>query len=245
MNIPESQYRYILPPWKQAILPVAMNKAGEATRFFPDLLKQEKGRLYFSQELKEAVVTATWKMDPQFAGDVIVDMALTARADGYFSLSSPSLAIVAPEELEWAMVPGHFQGRAIEKNFVKAFGYGQGIPALPVVTRERTASTLSPLVTTKNGDNHGRLYLLLATSRDPWEFDHSTQNAWQLGLSVMNRDAQLTPVAWHPVLGEKGSYLQQGDTVSFAFRYSLQAADWYTVYKHAVNDIYVSPISCR
>jgi hypothetical protein len=237
VNIPEPQYRYILPPWKQAIMPVAMNKAGEATRFFPELLKQQSGILQFSQELKEGVVTAAWKMDPQFAGDIIVDMSLTAKEDGYFSLASPSLAIVDPKDLEWAMVPGHFQGRTIEKNFTKAFGYGQGIPALPVVTRERTASTLSPLVTNKQGITMA-VIPAPGTSRDPWEYDHSTQNTWQLGFSVMNREAQLTPVAWHPVLGEKGSYLTRGETVRFSFRYTVQAANWFSVYKHAANDIY-------
>ncbi|WP_315817142.1 hypothetical protein [Paraflavitalea speifideaquila] len=41
------------------------------------------------------------------------------------------------------------------------------------------------------------------TGRDPWEKDRSTQNTWQLGLSLMNRQAQLTPTAWHPVLAQK------------------------------------------
>ena len=237
VNIPEPQYRYILPPWKQAILPVAMNKAGEPDRFFPDLMKQEEGALLFSQELKHATVSATWKMDPQFAADIVVEMTLMAKQDGYFSMASPSLAIVDPKQLDWAMVPGHFQGKYIEKNFTKAFGYGQGIPALPVVTHERTASTLCPLVTNKKGITMA-VIPAPGTSRDPWEYDHSTQNTWQLGLSVMNREAQLTPVAWHPVLGEKGSFLKSGEAVHFSFRYTIKADNWFSVYKHAANDIY-------
>ncbi len=54
----------------------------------------------------------------------------------------------------------------------------------------------------------------------------------------MNRDKQLTPVAWHPVLGQKGSYLKSGETTRFAFRYTVKAASWFSVYKHAANDIY-------
>ncbi|WP_201741425.1 hypothetical protein [Sinomicrobium soli] len=57
----------------------------------------------------------------------------------------------------------------------------------------------------------------------------------------MNRDRELTPVVYHPVLGEQGSYLKEGDTLSFHFRYTLQATDWYPVYKHAINDIYRFP----
>jgi hypothetical protein len=54
----------------------------------------------------------------------------------------------------------------------------------------------------------------------------------------MNRRAQLTPTAYHPVLGEKGSYLRAGESRTFRFRYTLQSSDWYPVYKHAINDIY-------
>lgn len=237
VKIPEPQYKYILPPWRQVLLPVAMNKAGEAIRFFPETVKKENRTLQFSRSWGYADMMATWQIDDRFANDVLVELSLTAKEDGYYSLSSPTLAVISQKDLSWGIVPGHFQGNAIEKDLVKAYGYGQGIPALPVVTRERTASTLSPLLTSKNGMTIA-VIPEPGTSRDPWEKDHSTQNTWQLGLSLMNREAQLTPTAWHPVLGEKGSYLKKGETVRFSFRYTVKMADWFTVYKHAANDIY-------
>ncbi|WP_276485825.1 glycerophosphoryl diester phosphodiesterase [Paraflavitalea pollutisoli] len=237
IDIPEPQYRYILPPWKQTLLPVALNKSGEAAGFYPAQMKQVGKQLQFSQQLDKATVTATWRMDAAYGSDILVDLVLQAKADGFFSLASPTLATTAEKDLAWAMVPGHFQGSAIEMNLVKSYGYGQGIPALPVVTRERTASTLSPLVTNKQGITFA-VIPEPGTSRDPWETDHSTQNTWQLGLSVMNRAAQLTPMAWHPILGEKGSWLKKGDTVRFSFRYTIKADNWYNVYKHAANDVY-------
>lgn len=237
VNIPEPQYKYILPPWKQVLLPVAMNKAGDAIRFFPENVKIENRALWFSQSSGKADITAVWQMDDRFENDVLVDLTLIAKEDGYYSLSSPTLAVVEQRDLGWGIIPGHFHGKRIEKDLVKAYGYGQGIPAMPVVTRERTASTLSPLITSKNGVTIS-VIPQPGTARDPWEYDHSTQNTWQLGLSLMNREAQLIPVAWHPVLGEKGSYLKNGETVRFSFRYTVKAADWFTVYKHAANDIY-------
>ncbi|MBO9634802.1 MAG: glycerophosphoryl diester phosphodiesterase [Chitinophagaceae bacterium] len=237
VNIPEPQYKYILPPWKQVLLPVAMNKAGEAIRFFPENGKKENGILQFSRSTGQAAIAATWQLDDRFSNDVLVTISLTAKKDGYYSLSSPTLVVIDEQDLRWGMVPGHFQGNAIEKDLVKAYGYGQGIPALPVVTRERTASTLSPLLTGKNGITIS-VIPAPGMSRDPWEKDHSTQNTWQLGLSLMNRQAQLTPTAWHPVLGEKGSYLKKGEAIRFSFRYTVAVADWFTVYKHAANDIY-------
>lgn len=234
---PEPHYRYTIPVWAEATSPVAMNIAGEAIRFFPDAVQSGNNELSFTQEANEARVKAAWRMDPQYDGDILVTITLTAKQDGYYSIASPSLAIVDQKELAWGMVPGHFQGNAIEKNFVKAFAYGQGIPDKPVVSRERSASTLAPLISTKQGVTIA-VIPEPGMGRDPWESKNLTQNTWQLGLSLMNRQAQLTPTAWHPVLGQRGSLLKAGETTQFAFRYTVQPANWYTVYKHAVNDIY-------
>ncbi|WP_207515634.1 glycerophosphoryl diester phosphodiesterase [Longitalea luteola] len=234
---PEPQYRYIIPVWKEAVQPVAMNTAGEAIAFYPAQVTAADSIVQFTQEEKQAVIKAVWQMDARYETDILVQITLTAKQDGYYSIASPSLAIVPNGELSWGMVPGHFQGNAIQNDFIKAYAYGQGIPAKPVVTHDRTAATLSPLVSNKKGITIA-VIPAPGTSRDPWAKDNKTQADWHLGLSVMDRRARLTPVAWHPVLGQKGSFLQKGDSVQFNFRYCVQAADWYTVYKHAVNDIY-------
>ena len=234
---PESHYRYTIPVWAEATSPVAMNIAGEATRFFPAAVQSGNNALSFTQEAKDATIKAAWRMDPQYEGDILVTITLTAKQDGYYSIASPSLAIVDQTALAWGMVPGHFQGNAIEENFVKAFAYGQGIPDKPVVSRERSASTLAPLISTKQGITMA-VIPEPGLGRDPWENKNITHNTWQLGLSLMNRQAQLTPTVWHPVLGQRGSFLKAGETTHFAFRYAVQPASWYTVYKHAVNDIY-------
>ncbi|WP_205509909.1 glycerophosphoryl diester phosphodiesterase [Longitalea arenae] len=237
---PEPQYRYIIPVWKEAVQPVAMNTAGEAIHFYPAQMRAGNKVLVFTQEEKQASIKAVWQLDARYATDVLVKITLTAKQDGYFSIASPSLAIVSNKELAWGMVPGHFQGNSIQKDFIKAYAYGQGIPGKPVITHDRTASTLSPLISNRQGITMA-VIPAPGTSRDPWEKDRKTHADWHLGLSLMNRRAQLTPVAWYPVLGQKKSLLKSGDSVQFEFRYSVQAADWYTVYKHAANDIYRLP----
>ncbi|NML41083.1 glycerophosphoryl diester phosphodiesterase [Chitinophaga sp. G-6-1-13] len=238
---PEPQYRYIIPVWESALSPVPMNTAGTALHFYPAAVtKAADGSLSFTSENNTAVLTASWRLDPAFPGDICVTMNLRAKSAGYYSLATPTLATMQEQDLQWAGIPGYFQSDHIEKDFIKAYAYMQGIPDKPVIVRERTATTLAPFVQT-------RQQLTLAVipapgiARDPWEKDKRSNSNWQLGLSLMNRKAALTPTAYHPVLGEKGSYLQKNDTVSFTFRYSLQPADWYTVYKHAVNDIYRFP----
>ncbi|HWV66635.1 glycerophosphoryl diester phosphodiesterase [Chitinophaga sp.] len=233
----ESQYRYITPLWNAALQPVPMNTAGEAIYFYPSSFSKNNNTLTFTAETNKAAVIASWRLDEQYPGDVLVEMSLQAKEDGYYSLATPTLAAVQENELAWAGIPGYFQSNAIEKDLIKSYAYMQGIPDRPVIVRERTAATLSPFMQTKNN-------LTLAvipapgTGRDPWEEDTKTQNEWLLGLSLMNRKATLTPTLYHPVLGEKGSLLKKGDKVNFSFRYTLQQAGWYSVFKHAVNDIY-------
>ncbi|MBC9911759.1 glycerophosphoryl diester phosphodiesterase [Chitinophaga varians] len=238
---PEPQYRYIIPVWESALSPVAMNTAGTAWHFYPTAAtKAADGSLSFTGENNTAVLTASWRLDPAYPGDICVTMNLRAKATGYYSMATPTFSTMEEQDLQWAGIPGYFQSNHIEKDFIRAYAYMQGIPDKPVIVRERTATTLAPFIQT-------RQQLTLAVipapgiARDPWEKDQRSNSNWQLGLSLMNRKAALTPTAYHPVLGEKGSYLQKGDTVNFTFRYSLQPADWYTVYKHAVNDIYRFP----
>ena len=59
--------------------------------------------------------------------------------------------------------------------------------------------------------------------RNPYEKDEVTHvKSWNIALSHMNRELQLTPMAYHPVLGEKGSYLKKGETAKFRIRITLQ-----------------------
>lgn len=235
---PEPQYRYIIPLWNAALQPVPMNTAGEAIHGYPSAVKKNgNNELTFVTENDKALITARWQLDEKFPSDILVEISLEAKQEGYYSLATPTLATIPENELAWGGIPGYFQSNAIEKDFIKAYAYMQGIPDKPVIVRERTAATLSPFISTKNNIT---LAVIPApgTGRDPWEQNARTVDNWQLGLSLMNRKASLTPTAYHPVLGEKGSLLKKGETVTFSFRYTLQHANWYTVYKHAVNDIY-------
>lgn len=236
-NFPDAQYKYIIPLWKEITSPVQMNIAGEAQYFYPATATSQQNAVMFTKDLPNATVTTVWKLDPAYTSDVHVSFVLKAKQSGYFSIATPTLATALPAEMKWAGIPGHYQSNVIEKDLIKSFAYVQGIPDKPILARERTATTLSPYLEMKNN-------VTLAvipdpgTGRDPWENNAKTHATWQLGLSVMNRKAMLTPTAYHPVLGQKDSWLNAGESITFSFRYTIQQADWFTVYKHAVNDIY-------
>ncbi|KAA2243305.1 glycerophosphoryl diester phosphodiesterase [Chitinophaga agrisoli] len=238
INFPEPQYKYVTGVWEEALRPVPMNTAGEAIQFYPSAMKGGiTGPFIFAAENEKAVITAAWELDKQSPGDIKVHMKLQARQDGYYSLATPTLATIPENMLAWGGIPGYFQSDAIAHDLIKAYAYMQGIPDKPVIVRERTAATLSPFINTKQGFTLA-VIPEPGTGRDPWVQNTNTQLDWLLGLSLMNRQAALTPTAYHPVLGEKGSYLRSGDTLSFNFRYTLRYGGWYEVYKHAVNDIY-------
>ena len=233
----DSSYILIYNRWHQNLSPVAMNTAGESIMFFPETATHRSDRVIFEQQTEQAIIRSTWKLDKHYQHDVVVTMELTAVQPGYFSMATPSIATVDEDQLAWGMIPGHFQGNAIQPDLVLGYAYGQGIPNRPVIARERTATTLSPLITSKSGVTMA-VIPDPGTGRHPWRDSVSTHSEWHLGLSLMTRDHRLSPTAYHPVLGQEGSFLQTGEKIVFSFRYTLKKSDWYEVYKHAIYDIY-------
>ncbi len=235
---PDPVYKYQIKTWEQSISPVSLNTAGQALQYYPaEGRAMADGSLVFTQETEVATITTEWRLDPAWPSDILVRQKLVPKTAGYFSLASPSLFTLEEKDLTWATVPGYFQGSEIQPNFVLAYAYGQGIPGKPVVFRERCASSLSPVISTRQGFSVA-VIPDPGLGRDPWAKDHSTQRDWQIGLSHMNRRSQLSPTVYFPVLGEPASALLPGKPISYGFRFSLQQGDWYKLLHHTINDIY-------
>ncbi len=237
-TFPEGNYHYQQEQWKESTTAVALNTAGKAYHFFSTTGKMVgKNHLQFTSETDVAILTTDWELDEKYPTNVLITHSLTPKIQGYFSLASPTIATVSVANMGWASVSGYFQGNYMQDNFAKAYAYGFGVPKLPVVYRERTASTLVPLVSTKSG-------LTLAVipepslARDPWAKDKITQVDWRIGLSHMNRKGQLSPTLYYPVLGEYASKRKPDQPLTYSFRYSLLDGDWFKTLKHAIYDIY-------
>jgi hypothetical protein len=234
----EPKNPHIENSWVRATAAVPLNTAGEARSFLPrEGVRRPDGALEFRHGDDAAELRAAYALDPQFPGDIRVELTLTAKRAGFFSLATPSLATVNPGDLAWAVVPGFYQGAALEKNLLLSYGYGQGLPDKPVIVRESTASTLTSIITAKSGAT------LAVTAEpgiaaDPWATDQDTRANWKLGLSHMNRAGALSPTLYHPVLGETSSQLAPGESRTFRFRYSVRAADWFAVNRHVAENIY-------
>src|SRR5690606_26371120 len=135
----------------------------------------------------------TWTLDHLHTTDVVVEMRFKAKQSGYFSLATPTLFATDPANVESAMLPGYFQGRDIQSDLLRAHASGQGIPDIPVVVRARTASTLSPLIQNKQGITLAVIADPQTTATDPWSGSRDSRGEWRLGLSLMNRQSQLSP----------------------------------------------------
>jgi len=238
IHFPDSQYRYVMPIWAQSLSPVSLNLAGEAQHYQPTSVKStSRSALRFQYDSEKFAMSEEWSLDPEHVHDIRVRMTLRAKESGYYSLSTPSLAIAEQRQFQWAVIPGLFQGASLNPDFVRAYAYGHGIPDRPVIVRERTTSTLASLLTTQSGITLATV-AEPGTARDPWLKDVKTHAVWQLGLSLMNRNNEVTPTLYHPILGETGSYLKEGEEVTFAFRYTIQQAGWYDVLGHVIEDVY-------
>jgi len=234
---PEPVYKYQQDFWKQATAPVSLNTAGEVVESYPTEVVAKDDQLIFTVDNALASITASWTLDRHFPGDVVVEQRCVVKKPGYYSFSTPTLATVPEADMAWATVPGYFQGNTIQPDFVRAYAYGQGVPALPVIYRERCVSTLAAIVDTRQGASLA-VIPQPGLARDPWEHDHITHEEWRIGLSHKNRAGLLSPSLYYPILGEKESKLAAGDTVTFAYRFSVRSGSWYDQVKHTANDIY-------
>lgn len=241
LMIPSGYYNIIYHKGAPAAGRVTRDIEGKDHTFYPsEAIKLEDGSIQFSRSLEVADIKAIWKIDPDYPTDIRVSYTLTARQNGCFSIANPTIATIEKENLSWAMIPGNWYGTEVESNYNMVTSYSQGIPNVPYLATEKNSGTLCPLITTKNN-------ITLAvipdpgTSTDPWDYDKSTRSDYTTGMSVMNRHSEYTPIVYSPVLGQKGSKLKAGESITYNFRYSIQAANWFPVFSHAVNDIYQLP----
>lgn len=232
------RFHCIVSSYRKATTPVALNRAGEAFRLYPHKMSRNGDTIRFESIGRPGALFTEWWADQRYPGDICIRMTFTAAKAGYYSLSSPCVAILPEKDLTWGCVPGFFQGDAIESDFHLAYMYGQGLPHLPVICNENTVTTMASLLSNQQG------ITLTAISepgydRKPYIDDRRTHGIlWRTGLSHMNRYGELSPTLWHPVLGEDGSWLETGERIHFECRYSLRHDDWYASLKHVIYDLY-------
>ncbi|AHF16039.1 glycoside hydrolase family protein [Niabella soli] len=234
---PDTLFRYLKNRWADAATPVALNTAGTAFSFYPQKARQVNNHtVQFVYDAPMATVTTLVSLDNSYKGDLIIQQQLQTKKAGYFSLASPTLFSIPEKDMQWATVPGYFQGRSFEKNIAQGYAYGQGVPEVPALYRERGAGTLTAIITINNNIS------VAATpdpqlGRDPWRYDHKTNNDWDVAVSHKNRNSALFPTVYYPVLGEPLSLLKSDTLIQYGLRISFINGPWDKMLAHVVNDI--------
>lgn len=238
MQFDIARFRFIEKDFNRSISSVPMNRAGESIRFFPSTGRKEGQSVVFEGECAFGRIRTVWTPDANYPGDIRVETLFYPKDAAYYSVCTPTLAVLPEERLGWSVVPGFFQGDYIQPTFHLTYMYGQGLPHLPVVCNDNTVTTMITSMTEKQGCT---LSIIpdRGYSRPEYRDDQRTHGVvWHCGLSHMNRDGALSPTIYHPVLGQEGSRMNAGDSVVFGFRVSMTDKGWYEQHKHAAYDIY-------
>ena len=119
---PDTVYKYQVRAWDQSVSPVALNSAGTAVYFYPASAKvMGKNTIVFTAETALATITTVWSLNGKYPGDIMVKQAMVCKRNGYYSLASPSLLTISEKDMAWATVPGYFQGKEMQQNFILAY----------------------------------------------------------------------------------------------------------------------------
>ena len=198
----EGIYKYNRKEFDRALNRVSLNKDGIAKTFYPDsiFVNNNKARLTYNTEY--GIIYSDWDItDYEKISDIRIGIYFTPSKEGYYSIGTPGLINTKKEDMAWATIPGYFQGDKFQSDFALAYAYGHGVPESPVVFRDRCATTLTSIVSRTDGVTLAAI-AEPGFGRDPWENEKNTHLNWNVGLSVIDRDNNLAPTLYYPVLGE-------------------------------------------
>ncbi|WP_328997347.1 discoidin domain-containing protein [Kribbella sp. NBC_00709] len=208
---------------------------GSTVRFWPESVSATKDAVTFSSSQPTGAYKAAWAMDDD---DVVVAVQFTPNADGWYSVTSPTLGTLADRDLGWGVVPGYWNSSTIESDDELAFRYQFGIPTAPVLATEASTTSLVAILQQRQEQVSLGVVADPSLARDPWAEDKITQSTWHVGTSLRTTGGVLGPTIASPVLGQEGSWLTAGQTVVATFRYIVRPTGWYEVNRYVSERIY-------
>jgi len=238
LEAPSGAYTYLYSSGAPSGYMVNRSISSGARTFFPAEAKPDgRGGITFQHTTADANVTARWWIEESAPTDVRVELKVETKRKGYYSLATPTLAAIATKDLGWGLIPGAWYGAELQPDLELATTYSMGIPNVPMLSKEANTMTLCALLSTRSGVTIG-VAPNPGTSSDPWPKDQMVRDEYRVGLSLMDRHSQLAPVAYAPVHGGPGSLCEPGQSLTFGFRYVVQAGAWFPAFRHVAADIY-------
>jgi hypothetical protein len=75
-SYPEMAYKTQQKSWADATNPVSLNTAGQAHHYFPEKATRTDGAIVFEHEDEKGSIQTSWKFDPAFPSDIIVQQTI-------------------------------------------------------------------------------------------------------------------------------------------------------------------------
>lgn len=234
---PAGSYSVLMSADRPDIEDVKRGVAGQSIRLLPEQLHVSRGTVELTAADPAGTLRALWRTDRSTRNGLLVTVTWTAASAGWYSVASPALATVRPEHLTWGVVPGFWTSSVLaDADSDLPYEYGFGVPAGAYQAEERSATSLVAAIEGR----HGTLAAVAdpRSARDPWPDSSSNQSAWQVSMSLRDGDGALTPVVSSPVLGQNGSWLEAGESLTTTFRIMADPGSWYDVTDTVTSDVY-------
>lgn len=229
---PEKVFKYPTQAWESNISEVSLNTTGIKEITAGAILIAENP-LTFETKTESGIITSVWSLNNN---NINVKQTFKALKTGYYGVSTPSVFVSKPDNLRKAVIPGYLMADSLSTDFVAAYGYGHYIPTRPVIYRDRCATTPMAILS-----KEGFTVAVIPEEKYPRRSHDKTKNThfnWNVGLSMMNPQAEIAPTLYYPVLGQENSYMKAGDEVVFEYRYIVSGNNWYDVFKQSVYDVF-------
>lgn len=209
--------------------------AGAHTEFWPEEYTPGSNVATFNSTQPVGAIKTAWTLD---GDDIVAAVRFTPAADGWYSVVSPTLATLPDDDLAWAVVPGYWNSASVEADDELTYRYQLGAPTVPLVTTEASTTSLVSILQSRSTNLSLAVVADPSLARDPWASAALTQSTWHVGAGLRALDGPLSPTLVYPVLGQEGSWLTAGQTVTATFRYVFRRADWYSINRSVTNRVY-------
>lgn len=234
---PEPSFTLMSQEWKNITDSVHLHLLGSEFKLFPHTIRKKNEGIELVAEDDKVEVLTSWETDPELPQIIKIKTILKPKIKGYFSLQTQHLISIPNKDLAYGTIPGVFAGKKHESDIIKSFAYGHGIPNMPLLVQEKTATLPAPILVS----NENFSIAVLADEkfgRDPWADSVETHMNWNLGLSIMDRDSLLKPSIFYPVLSNENASLNAGQSIDFEYKFCFYPAkDWFDIYRFMVDDL--------
>lgn len=170
-------------------------------------------------------LTEIWKLSAD-AEEPQVDMTLTAKAGGNYSILIPSQGSYKNQDLDYLFLPMMYRGHGFYSSAIMLTQQFMFTPMVSVtLTRNGTPVTYGFAADPESVENR-------------WVYKDDYEYAATLGTPSGDSEMKISPTLSAPAPGSEKCGLNAGDSYHFSYRPIYRTDDWYTTFSHVLTDLF-------